>query len=92
MYYEKIGHILKPLVPTFRPDLSVRFRDITKKQVLAELKPILVPTTPYQLCSEQFTLIIGAVKPKVESIGDSWVTPKMVSFRNRLIRYILAIL
>ena len=24
VYYEKIGHILKPLVPNFRPDLSAR--------------------------------------------------------------------
>ena len=27
----KLGHMLKPLVPRFRPDLSVRLRDIAKR-------------------------------------------------------------
>ena len=34
--------MLRPLVPKFRPDLVVRFKDITEKQVLAKLKPLLV--------------------------------------------------
>ena len=28
---QKIGRILKPVVPKFRPDLSVRLRDIAEK-------------------------------------------------------------
>ena len=43
VYYEKLGHMLKPLVPKFRPDLRVRLKDIAEKQVPARLKPI-VPT------------------------------------------------
>ena len=31
VYYEKIGHILKTLVPKFCPDLFARFRDIAEK-------------------------------------------------------------
>ena len=38
----KIGHILKPLVPKFRSDLSVLLRDIADKQGPAKLKPIVV--------------------------------------------------
>ena len=41
VYYEKLGHMLKPLVPNFRYDLSVRLRDVAEKQVPAELKPIV---------------------------------------------------
>ena len=41
VYYEKLGHMLKPLVPKFGSDLSVRLRDIAEKQVLANLKPIV---------------------------------------------------
>ena len=33
--------MLKPPVPKFRPDLSVRLRDIAEKQVPAKLKPIV---------------------------------------------------
>ena len=32
---------MKPIVPMFRPDLFSRLRDIAKKQVLANLKPIV---------------------------------------------------
>ena len=39
--YEKLGHMLKPLIPKFCSDLSVRLRDITEKQVPAKLKPIV---------------------------------------------------
>ena len=42
VYYEKLGHMLKPIVPKFRSDLSVHFKDIAEKQVPAELKPIVV--------------------------------------------------
>ena len=31
-YYEKLGHIPKPHVPKFRPDLSARLRDIAEKE------------------------------------------------------------
>ena len=41
VYYGKLGHMLKPLVPRFRPDLSVRLRDIAEKQVPAKMKPIV---------------------------------------------------
>ena len=41
VYYEKFGHILKPLVPKFRSDLSVDLKDITEKQVPAKLKQIV---------------------------------------------------
>ena len=40
VYYEKLGHILKPLVPKFRSDIFARFLDIAEKQVPANLKPI----------------------------------------------------
>ena len=35
VYYEekKLGRVLEPLVPKFRPDLSVRLKDVTEKQV-----------------------------------------------------------
>ena len=39
--YEKLGHILKPLVFKFRLDLSTRLKDIAEKQVPARLKPIV---------------------------------------------------
>ena len=41
VYYEKLGHMLKPLVPKFRFDLSVHLRDIAEKQFPAKLKPIV---------------------------------------------------
>ena len=37
--------MLKPLVPKFHSDLSVRLRDIAEKQVPVKLKPILVGRT-----------------------------------------------
>ena len=37
---QKLGHMLKALVPKFRSDLTVRLKDIVKKQVPANLKPI----------------------------------------------------
>ena len=40
VYYEKLGHMLKPLVPKFRLDLSVRLKDIAENMVPAKLKPI----------------------------------------------------
>ena len=36
VYYEKLVHILKPLVPKFRHDLYTRFKDIIEKQVPRE--------------------------------------------------------
>ena len=43
IYYEKIGHMLKPLVPKFLCDLSARLTDIAEKRVPASatLKPIV---------------------------------------------------
>ena len=38
---EKIGHMLKPHVPKFRPDLFTRLKDIAEKQVPATLKLIV---------------------------------------------------
>ena len=43
---EKIGNMLKRLLPNFRPDLSGRLKDITEKQVPAKLKPIVVLSMP----------------------------------------------
>ena len=43
VYYEKLGHVLKPLVPKFCSDLSIRLRYIAEKQVPAKLKPIVDP-------------------------------------------------
>ena len=40
VYYEKLGHMLKPLVPNFQPDQSARLR-YHRKQVPARLKPIV---------------------------------------------------
>ena len=40
-----MGHILKPLVPKFRPDLFTRLRDIAEKQVQAKLRPIVDTVT-----------------------------------------------
>ena len=42
VHYEKLGHMLKPLMPKFRPDLFIRLKDIGEKQVPAKLKPIAV--------------------------------------------------
>ena len=41
IYYEKLGHTLKPLVPKFRPEMSVRLKEIIEKRVTAKLKPIV---------------------------------------------------
>ena len=41
VYYKKLGHMLKPLVPKFRYDLSVHLKDIAKKHVPAKLKLIV---------------------------------------------------
>ena len=30
--YEKLGHMLKPLVPRFRPDLFARLKDIAENR------------------------------------------------------------
>ena len=42
VYYEILGHMLKPIVPKFCLDLWARLKDIAKKQVPAKLKPIVV--------------------------------------------------
>ena len=39
--YVKLGHMLEPIVPKFRYDLSVRLRYIAEKQVPAKPKPII---------------------------------------------------
>ena len=41
VYYDKLGHMLKLLVPKFRPDLFARLRDRAEKQMPAKLKPIV---------------------------------------------------
>ena len=41
VYYEKLGHMLKTLVPKYRPDLTARLKAIAEKQVFAKLKPIV---------------------------------------------------
>ena len=39
VHKEKLGRMVKLLVPKFRADLSARFKDIAEKQVPAKLKP-----------------------------------------------------
>ena len=41
VYYQKLGNMLKPPVPKFRSELSVRFRNIEEKEVPVKLKPIV---------------------------------------------------
>ena len=41
--------MLIPFVPKFRPDLSVRLKDFSEKQVPAKLKPIVDPAPYYWL-------------------------------------------
>ena len=43
--YEKLGHMLKPLVLKFRHDRA-HFKDIAEKQVPAKLKPYSSYTEP----------------------------------------------
>ena len=68
MYYEKLGRMLKPLLPKFRSDLFVRLTDIAEKQVPAKLKPVVGDRTAHSrmlaqyiehtiLCSLYFALI-----------------------------------
>ena len=45
VYYEKLGHMLKPLVPKFRSDLFVHLKDIAEKRVPGKLKPIVTLLT-----------------------------------------------
>ena len=40
VHYEKLGHMLKPLMTKFRSDISVHLKDIAEKQGPAKLKPI----------------------------------------------------
>ena len=41
VYYEKLGHMLKPLKSKFHSGLSARLKDVVEKQVPAKLKPIV---------------------------------------------------
>ena len=41
VYKETLGRMLKPLLPKFRPDLSICLKDFVEKQVSAKLKPIV---------------------------------------------------
>ena len=40
-YDEKLGYILKLLVPKFRSDLSARLKDMVEKQLPKKLKPMV---------------------------------------------------
>ena len=40
VYCEKLGHMLKPLVPKFRRHLFARLTDVAEELVPAKLKPI----------------------------------------------------
>ena len=40
-YYQKLGCMLRPLVPKIRPDLYARLKNIAEKQVPAKLKRIV---------------------------------------------------
>ena len=70
--------MLKPLVPKFRSDLSVRLRDIAEKQVPAKLKPIVVP-------SQNADLLKVSSSPDAESVvpaGRTRRNPLLHSFRR----------
>ena len=41
IYYQKLGHMMKPNVSKLSPDLSARLKYIAEEQVPAELKPIV---------------------------------------------------
>ena len=41
VYYKKLGRMLKPFAPKFRPDLSDRLKYNAEKRVPAKLKPIV---------------------------------------------------
>ena len=42
IYYEKLGHMLKPTVPKFRPNSFAHLKEIAKKQVPVKLKLIVI--------------------------------------------------
>ena len=42
--YEKLGRMLKPIVPEFHSDLSVRLSNNAQKQVPVKLEPIVSVT------------------------------------------------
>ena len=64
VYCEKLGLMLKPLVPRFCPDLYDRLKDIAEKQVPTKLKPIVVYTAilTFYVCSRCLCMscLIGA--------------------------------
>ena len=49
---KKIGHMLKPLLSKFCPDLSSRSKGVSEKQVLAKLKPLVVEVLINQVSKE----------------------------------------
>ena len=40
VYYGKLGCMLKPIVPKFRPDLSAHLKEIAEKQVPREAEAV----------------------------------------------------
>ena len=63
VYYEKIGHLLKPIVLKFRHDLFARLRDIAEKQIPAKLKPIVASPLPNALYNH--LMLMGPVLSRV---------------------------
>ena len=76
VHYEKLGHMLKPLMPKFRSDLSVRLRDTAEKQVHAKLKPIVgvlgvSPSSNFPVASVVgLTICRGRPRPEVASDAE----------------------
>ena len=66
VYYEKWGHLLKPFVPKFRPDLSARLKDIAEKQVPQSWNHLCRRgiVWPYFQCPLSY--VCGMIKPTWE--------------------------
>ena len=56
--------MLKPIMPKFRPNQSVRLKDIAEKQVPAKLKPIVV-------FSLNLKMEMGRPPPQLARVNES---------------------
>ena len=60
VYYDKLCHMLKPLVPKFRNDLCSRLKDVAEKQVPAKLRPIVgINVGPIMIQNNVWQLNVG---------------------------------
>ena len=61
---QKLGRMQEPLMPKFRPDPSVRLKDIFEKQVPVKLKPIVETDIAYCTALYQYRrMLLSGVKP-----------------------------